>query len=196
MSESTRMLLGLALGIIVMILLVMKTKVHSFMALLIAAMITGIIGGMPISDVTAVSYTHLYLANPSAYSLGEKVAVIGMGNAAMDVARTALRNGAHQVTMYARGRRIAASSHEMAYAELDGAEFVFGKAIERITEKGPVFKTSIMDENNRVTGYEEGEEQTEADSTIIAISQGPRNRLIRTTVGLEGSDKGLSLIHI
>ena len=49
-------------------------------------------------------------ANPSAYSLGEKVAVIGMGNAAMDVARTALRNGAHQVTMYARGRRIAASS--------------------------------------------------------------------------------------
>ena len=78
----------------------------------------------------------------------------------------------------------------MAYAELDGAEFVFGKAIERITEKGPVFKTSIMDENNRVTGYEEGEEQTEADSTIIAISQGPRNRLIRTTVGLEGSDRG------
>lgn len=48
MSESTRMLLGLALGIIVMIVLVMKTKVHSFMALLIAAMITGIIGGMPI----------------------------------------------------------------------------------------------------------------------------------------------------
>ena len=73
-------------------------------------------------------------------------------------------------------------------------EFVFGKAIERITEKGPVFKTSIMDENNRVTGYEEGEEQTEADSTIIAISQGPRNRLIRTTVGLEGSDKGLLIV--
>ena len=43
MSESTRMLLGLALGIIVMILLVMKTKVHSFMALLIAAMITGMV---------------------------------------------------------------------------------------------------------------------------------------------------------
>lgn len=51
-----------------------------------------------------------------------------------------------------------------------------------------------MDENNRVTGYEEGEEQTEADSTIIAISQGPRNRLIRTTVGLEGSDKGLLIV--
>lgn len=150
--------------------------------------------GIPGECLANVHFGIDYLANPSAYSLGEKVAVIGMGNAAMDVARTALRNGAHQVTMYARGRRIAASSHEMAYAELDGAEFVFGKAIERITEKGPVFKTSIMDENNRVTGYEEGEEQTEADSTIIAISQGPRNRLIRTTVGLEGSDKGLLIV--
>ena len=57
MSESTRMLLGLALGIIVMIVLVMKTKVHSFMALLIAAMITGIIGGMPISDITLADGT-------------------------------------------------------------------------------------------------------------------------------------------
>lgn len=51
MAESTRMLLGLALGIIVMIILVMKTKVHTFIALLMAAMITGIIGGMPIADV-------------------------------------------------------------------------------------------------------------------------------------------------
>ena len=78
--------------------------------------------------------------------------------------------------------------------QLDGAEFRFGKAIERITEKGPVFKTSIIDENNKVAGYEEGEDQTEADSTIIAISQGPRNRLIRTTGGLEGSDKGLLIV--
>ena len=57
MSESTRMLLGLALGIIIMIVLVVKTKVHSFMALLIAAMITGIIGGMPITDVTLADGT-------------------------------------------------------------------------------------------------------------------------------------------
>ena len=112
----------------------------------------------------------------------------------MDVARTALRNGALQVTLYARGTHVAANSHEMAYAELDGAQFVFGKAIERITETGPVFKTSIIDENNKVVGYEEGEDQVEADSTIIAISQGPRNRLIRTTVGLEGSDKGLLIV--
>ncbi|MEG0215295.1 MAG: FAD-dependent oxidoreductase, partial [Hungatella sp.] len=43
-----------------------------------------------------------YLANPDAYDLGEKIAIIGMGNSAMDVARTALRKGAREVTLYAR----------------------------------------------------------------------------------------------
>lgn len=52
MDESTRMILGLAVGIILMIILVMKTKTHTFMALLIAALVTGIIGGMPIMDIT------------------------------------------------------------------------------------------------------------------------------------------------
>lgn len=51
MDEATRMILGLVLGVGVMIFLVMFTKIHTFMALLIASMITGIIGGMPISDV-------------------------------------------------------------------------------------------------------------------------------------------------
>ena len=135
-----------------------------------------------------------YLASPKAYRLGEKVAIIGMGNAAMDVARTALRNGARQVTLYARGTRIAASSNEVAYAQLDGAEFVFGKEIRRITEKGPVFVNSILDENNKIIGFEEEEEQVEADSTIISISQGPRRKLVRTTVGLEASEQGLLLV--
>ena len=76
-----------------------------------------------------VHYGIDYLSNPGAYDLGERVAIIGMGNAAMDVARTALRNGAQHVTLYARGKRVAASSHEVAYAQLDGAEFVFGKDV-------------------------------------------------------------------
>ena len=33
MSESTRMMLGLVIGIAIMIVLVMKTKVHTFIAL-------------------------------------------------------------------------------------------------------------------------------------------------------------------
>ena len=50
MDEATRMILGLVLGVGIMVVLVIFTKIHTFMALLIAAMITGIIGGMPISD--------------------------------------------------------------------------------------------------------------------------------------------------
>lgn len=54
MDESTRMLLGLAIGIIVMIVLVSKTKVHTFIALLIASIITGLIGGMTPGDITVM----------------------------------------------------------------------------------------------------------------------------------------------
>lgn len=135
-----------------------------------------------------------YLANASTYNLGKNVAVIGMGNAAMDVARTALRNGAEHVTLYARGNEIAASSHEVSYATLDGAEFVFGMQIDFINEKGPVFKKTILDEEENIIGEEEELIQVEADSTIISISQGPRKKLIRTTFGLEGSDKGLLIV--
>lgn len=53
MSESTQMMLGLLLGIVVMIILVSKTKVHTFIALLVAACIAGIIGGMPLTDIAA-----------------------------------------------------------------------------------------------------------------------------------------------
>ncbi len=135
-----------------------------------------------------------YLANASAYNLGESVAIIGMGNAAMDVARTALRNGAQKVSLYARGTNIAASSHEVSYAKLDGAEFVFGMEIDSINETGPVFKKSVLDENGKVVGYEDELIQVEADATIISISQGPRKKLIRTTLGLEGSDRGLLVV--
>lgn len=46
------MLLGLIIGIAIMIVLVSKTKVHTFIALMVAAAITGIIGGMPLVDAT------------------------------------------------------------------------------------------------------------------------------------------------
>lgn len=135
-----------------------------------------------------------YLANPKGHNLGDRVAIIGMGNAAMDVARTALRNGSRHVTLYARGKHSTASSSEREYAQLDGAEFVFGKQIEKITPAGPVFKTSIFDENDKIIGYEEGLEQVEADSTIISISQTPRKKLVRTTTGLEAESDTRVLI--
>lgn len=135
-----------------------------------------------------------YLRSPEAYHLGKKIAVIGMGNVAMDVARTALRNGAEEVTLYARGKRIAASSSELSYTRLEGAQFVFGKAIESINKKGPIFKISIFDENNKVIDYQQEREQAEADNTIICASQRPKNKLVLTTNELESSEEGLLLV--
>lgn len=132
-----------------------------------------------------------YLSNPSAYHLGRNVAVIGMGNVAMDVARTALRHGAQTVTLYARSKRIAASEHELQYAQLDGAELVFGRAIEKITPAGPVFKVAVFDEADHITGYLDEPEQVEADSTVIAVSQAPKNKLVLTTEGLLPTERGL-----
>ena len=95
------------------------------------------------------------------------------------------------VTLYARSKNVTASSSEVSYAELDGAEFVYGMQIQEITEQGPVFRRSIFDEEDRVIGSEEELIQVEADSTIISISQVPRAKLTRTTEGLEGTEKGL-----
>lgn len=135
-----------------------------------------------------------YLANPAAHRLGERVAVIGMGNAAMDVARTALRNGSRRVMLFSRDNTIAASSNEVAYAKLDGVEFIFGKQIHHITEEGPVFQNAIMDENGNVTGYADELELVEADSTIISISQVPRTKLVRTTDGLQSTEGGVLIV--
>ncbi len=41
-----------------------------------------------------------YLTNPDVYDLGENVIIIGAGNSAMDVARTVIRKGAFNVTVY------------------------------------------------------------------------------------------------
>lgn len=135
-----------------------------------------------------------YLENPRHHDLGETVAVIGMGNVAMDVARTAFRYGAQRVMLFSRGIHASASSHEMSYAKLDGAEFIYGKQIVRIDPEGPVFKTSIISSEGKITGYEDGEELVPADSVIIAVSQRPKDKLILSTEHLEGTAKGLLVV--
>ena len=135
-----------------------------------------------------------YLANPEGHRLGDRVAVIGMGNAAMDVARTALRNGTRHVTLYARSDRVTASSNEVEYTELDGAEFVFGMAIRKFTEEGPVFQQAIRDEQGKIVGYSEELIQVQADSTIISVSQVPRKKLVRTTDGLDADENGRLIV--
>ncbi len=147
--------------------------------------------GIPGESLPNVCYGIHYLASPDSFIIGDRLAVIGMGNTAMDVARTALHRGVDYVTMYERSPNCPADPKEMELAELEGADFVHGYQVTRITREGPVFRKCTLDEDGRVTGLEGEEELRPADFTIIAASQGPKSKLINTTDGLEGNSRGL-----
>ena len=47
--DGQRMLIALLIGIAILIILVLKTKVQAFLALIVTTVIVGIIGGMPLA---------------------------------------------------------------------------------------------------------------------------------------------------
>lgn len=134
-----------------------------------------------------------YLQNPEAYDLGDTVAIIGAGNSAIDVARTVVRMGSRHVTLYARRQRIAASQRELDYAAVDGIEIQQGMAIKEFTEEGPILTPRIYDDEGNLIREEEPVLMP-ADSTIIAISQGPKDKIVNTSRALKVSDKGLIVV--
>ena len=138
-----------------------------------------------------VHYAINYLNNPDCYKLGNKVIVIGVGNAAMDVARTAMRNGSHDVTCFALSDRIAASQYEFSYAKLEGVEFRYNKKPVEIVDEGVIFRDTLVDENGVLQEIPSSDTLYEADSVIISISQGPQNTIVSTTTGLQANAKGL-----
>ena len=125
-----------------------------------------------------------YLKNPSVYQLGHRVVVLGAGNVAMDVARTAVRHGAHEVIiMYRKGMDdIPASHHEVECAKIDGVKFELYKQPVEINKQGVLY--SSTDGSN-----EEG--LMEADSILIAISQSPKDNIVQTARQIEVDGKGL-----
>jgi len=132
-----------------------------------------------------------YLNNPDSYELGDRVIVIGAGNAAMDVARTAIRKGVRQLTCFSITKKVAASHHEFSYAQLEGVRFEYNKAPVEITDEGVIFKDVIEDENGHFTDVSGSQQLYPADSVIISISQGPQNRIVNTTQGLAADARGL-----
>ena len=132
-----------------------------------------------------------YLNNPDSYSLGERVIVIGAGNAAMDVARTAVRKGARYLTCFSLTKKVAASHHESSYAQLEGVLFEYNKSPVEITDEGVIFKDIIEKEDGSFEDVPDSSKLYPADSVIISISQGPQNRIVNTTEGLAANQKGL-----
>ena len=138
-----------------------------------------------------VHYGINYLRNPDVFRLGKKVIVIGSGNAAMDVARTAIRKGTQELICVSRRKKIAASHHEFSYAQLEGVEFVYNKMPVEITDDGVILRDLLEDENGNLTEIEGSDSLWTADSVIISVSQGPLNLIVSNTPGLNTTPRGL-----
>lgn len=132
-----------------------------------------------------------YLNNPDSYRLGETINVIGAGNAAMDVCRTALRKGVRNVHCFSLTRQVAASKHEFDYAQLEGVVFHYNKRPLEIVDEGVFFESVAEFEDGTFESVPDTRKLYPADSTIISISQGPKSRLVNTTAGLQANGRGL-----
>ena len=126
-----------------------------------------------------VHYAIDYLRNPDVYDLGDTVIVVGGGNTAIDVARTAIRKGSRHVSLvFNRGaEHLTASREEIEFAKIDGVEFVYNKSTVRFLENGIAVRDCAESENGEIL---EGEEESilPSDSTIIAVGQGPRSVIV------------------
>ncbi|QEK11397.1 molybdopterin-dependent oxidoreductase [Crassaminicella thermophila] len=143
---------------------------------------------------------------------GNRIAVIGGGNTAMDACRTAIRLGAKEVyALYRRTKvEMPAEEVEVTEAEEEGVTFKFlVSPIEIIGENGKVSKIRLQkmkqgnpDASGRRTPVPiEGEEEIiEVDSVIVAIGQGTDTKgfedLTLTKKGTIATDENTFLTNL
>jgi NADPH-dependent glutamate synthase beta subunit-like oxidoreductase len=121
------------------------------------------------------------VADGSDVSIKERVAVIGGGNVAVDVALTALRLGAKEVKLACLENReeMPANSWEIEQARDEGVEMLYSWGPEKILENDGkvtgldlVRCTSVFDEEGKFCPYFDDTKTTiEADQVILAIGQ-------------------------
>jgi len=140
-------------------------------------------------------------------SVGNKVAVIGGGNAAIDAVRTVRRLGAEDAfIIYRRGEEeMPANKEEIEEAREEGIQFHFLTAPSRIVgdSSGCVKAMELMrmelgepDESGRRRPVPiEGSEYTiEIDNVISAIGQKVRSDVIAEDIGLELNKNGTVVV--
>ncbi len=137
-----------------------------------------------------VHYGINYLNNPNSFRLGNRLFIIGAGNAAMDVARTALRNGTHDVTCFSLSKKVAASEYEFSYAQLEGVSFEYNLKPVEIQDGGVVFRQLEEAEDGTLTEVPGSDRMMTCDSVIVSISQGPETRLLDEQKTIETSQRG------
>jgi glutamate synthase (NADPH/NADH) small chain len=135
--------------------------------------------------------------------VGERVAVVGAGNVAMDAARTSLRLGAKEVYIVYRrsAEEMPARHEEIENAEEEGIVFRLLTNPTRIigNEKGEVaalecIKMELGEPDSsgrrRPVPVKDSEFQFPVDNVIVAIGQGPNPVLLKNTAGLSLNKRG------
>lgn len=134
--------------------------------------------------------------------VGEKVAVVGGGNVAMDAARTALRLGAEVWVVYRRTEEeLPARVEEVHHAKEEGIKFEFLTSPVEIlgNEDGWVkgircqrMKLGEPDSSGRrrPIPIEGSEFEFDVDTVIMALGTSPNPLIPSTTYGLEINDRG------
>lgn len=135
---------------------------------------------------------------PTPIRIGEKAAIIGGGNVAMDAARTAVRLGFKEVSiMYRRTEKeLPARKEEIRHAKEEGIVFKFLHSPVEILEKdgyvdGMKFEKMVLgepDESGRRRPVGTGEYITEdVDTVIVALGTNP-NPIIQSSAKSDGID--------
>jgi glutamate synthase (NADPH/NADH) small chain len=140
--------------------------------------------------------------------IGDKVAVIGAGNVAMDSARSALRLGAEEVCIiYRRSRQeMPARAEEIKNAEEEGIIFKLLTNPTRFfgDQKGWVKQMECIkmqlgepDESGRrlPVPIKDSEFFMKIDAAIIAVGRTPNPIIQRTTKGLETTKWGTIVVN-
>lgn len=120
---------------------------------------------------------------------GDKVAVIGCGNTAMDAARTALRMGASEVTViYHRDiDKMAALRAEYDDAVKEGVKFLWNSSVTNIEGREGYKLKSITVKSG------DEEKVMPLDNLILAVGSAPASRIVDSTEGIETDEKGYVL---
>ena len=134
--------------------------------------------------------------SPTPLKVGNKVAVFGGGNVAMDAARTAVRVGFKEVSIIYRRteKELPARLEEIRHAKEEGVEFKFLYSPKEILGQDGYVKAvelEVMelgepDESGRCRPVSTGKtEIIELDTVIVALGTGP-NPIIQKSAEAEG----------
>jgi NADPH-dependent glutamate synthase beta subunit-like oxidoreductase/Pyruvate/2-oxoacid:ferredoxin oxidoreductase delta subunit len=135
-----------------------------------------------------------YLARSNAGkppALGTRIAVIGGGSAAMDVARSACRAG-HEVIVLAleREAQMPAQREEVLEAIAEGVELLDGAMLRAATREGAALKLDcvLVDfDEGRIEARPGTEFRFAADAVVTAIGQDPQLAPLRWLAGKDQS---------